>query len=176
MSKRVKHLMAKELATGLEGSDSCVVVGIEKMPVGDAVELRGRLREEGLQLRVLKNRVSKYAFKEVGWDGLEELLSGTSALAYGGENGALTASKLLVDWDKKTPNRISIRGGMLEGKILDEAEVRQLATIPDKPALYAMLASAVVAPVSSVASLLNDVIAGVARAVGAVAEKSEGGA
>jgi large subunit ribosomal protein L10 len=176
MSKRIKHLMAKELADGLKDSDSCVVLGIGKFGVQDAVDLRGCLREEGLKLRVLKNRVSKYAFKELGWDGLEELLSGASALAYGGENGALVASKLLVDWEKKSPNRITIRGGLLEGKILDEAEVRQLATIPDKPTLYAMLASTVVAPVTSVANLVNDMIAGVARAVGAVAEKSEGGA
>ena len=176
MSKRVKHLMAKELADGLRDTDSCVVLGLGKLDVHSAVELRGLLRNEGLKLRVLKNRVSKYAFQDVGWDGLEKLLSGASAVAYGGENGALAASKLLVDWDKKSPNLISIRGGMLEGKILGEADVRQLATTPDKPTLYAMLASVVVAPITSVAILVNEMIAGVARAVGAVAEKSEGGA
>ena len=176
MSRRMKELMARELADGFRETDSCVVVGLGRMDVLSVTELRTILRGEGLQFRVLKNRVATHALKEIGWTGVDELLDGPSALAFGGENGALAASRLLVDWNKKLPDTLSIRGGLMDGKVLDEDAVRRLATIPDKPALYAMLAYAVAAPISQVASLVNDLLGGVARAVGALAEKSEGGA
>lgn len=172
MSKRVKHLMAGELSTGLKEADSCIVVGVGKLDVLTVTELRNRLRDEGLRFRVLKNRVATHALKDVGWDEVGTLLTGPSAMAFG-ENGALSASKILVEWEKKAPKALSIRGGLLDGKILGVDEVRQLATIPDKPTLYSMLASVVVAPVSQVASLVGEIVGGVARAVGAVAEKKE---
>jgi large subunit ribosomal protein L10 len=174
MSMRMKQLMARELADGFRETDSCVVVGLGKMDVLSVTELRTKLRDEGLTFRVLKNRVAGHALREIGWDGVDELLDGPSALAFGGENGALVASKLLVDWNRKLPDTLTIRGGLMDGKVLDEGGVRQLATIPDKPTLYAMLAYAVAAPVSQIASLVNEIMSGVARAVGALAEKSEG--
>ena len=176
MSMRLKEMMARELADSCRETDSCVVVGLGRMDVLSVTELRNQLRGEGLHLRVLKNRVAAHALREIGWDGVDELLDGPSALAFGGENGALAASKLLVDWNKKLPDTLTIRGGLMDGKVLDEGGVRRLATIPDKPTLYAMLASAVAAPVTQVAGLVGELVGGVARAVGALAEKSEGGA
>ncbi|MHC4473190.1 MAG: 50S ribosomal protein L10 [Planctomycetota bacterium] len=172
MSKRVKELMAGELAKALEDQDSCVLVGLGKLDVASATELRTELREEGMQLRVLKNRVATHALKDKGWDSVAEHLAGPTALAYG-EGGALTASKILVGWSRKAPGTISIRGGFLDGRLLDVDGVKRLATIPDKPTLYSMLASAVAAPVTQVASLVSEVLAGVARAVGAVAEQRQ---
>jgi large subunit ribosomal protein L10 len=148
------------------------VVGVGKLDVLTVTELRNNLREHGLSFRVLKNRVATHALKDVGWDDVGPLLDGPSALAFG-ENGALGASKILVEWERKAPKALSIRGGLLDGKVLGVDEVRQLATIPDKPTLYSLLASTVVAPVSQVATLVGEVVAGVARAVGAVAEKKD---
>lgn len=174
MSKRVKSLMANELIGEIGDSESCVLLGMGRIDVLNVTQLRNDLREKGVSLTVLKNRVAKHAFAEVGWDGVGKFLSGPSAVAYG-EGGALAASKVLVDWEKKVPDGVSIRGGVLEGKVLGEADVRELATIPDKPVLYAMLAAAVAAPITQVASLVNELMSGVARAVGAVAEKQGGG-
>lgn len=174
MSKRVKQLMRQEIVEGFTSVDSCVVVGVGRMDVLTATELRTNLRESGVRLRVLKNRVAAHALDEIGWDGVGELLAGPSAVAYG-EGGALAASKILVDWERKAPTAIAIRGGVLDGRVLSEAEVRQLATIPDKKTLYSMLAAAVAAPVAQVATLVGDIVAGVARAVGAVAEKKAEG-
>ena len=171
MSMRLKRLMAQELKNRVEDHDSCVVVGVGPLTVENANELRTQLRDQGVELTVVKNRVARHALAEIGWDGVGELLSGSSALAYG-EGGALAASKILVDWERKAPDAINVQGGLLEGKVLDTLAVRQLATIPDKPVLYSMLAAAVAAPVTQVATLVGEVMAGVARAVGAVAEKT----
>ena len=179
MSMRLKRLMAQELKDRVEDHDSCVVVGIGPLTVENANGLRNALRDQGVELTVVKNRVARHALAEIGWDGVGELLSGSSALAYG-EGGALAASKILVDWEKKAPDAINIQGGLLEGRVLDTQAVRQLATIPDKPVLYSMLAAAVAAPMTTVAGLVSEILAGVAmagvaRAVGAVAEKQGGG-
>jgi large subunit ribosomal protein L10 len=174
MSKRLKTLMANELKGRIEDHDSCVVVGMGPLAVESMTELRDELREKGVRLTVVKNRVARHALADIGWEGVGEFVSGPSALAYG-EGGALAASKILVDWEKKAAEGISIQGGILEGRVLDTDAVRQLATIPDKPVLYSMLAAAVAAPVTQVATLVGDILAGVARAVGAVAEKQGGG-
>ena len=95
---------------------------------------------------------------------------GGKTVAYG-EGGALTASKILVDWAKKAPDSLTIRGGFLEGRLLDVDAVKKLATIPDRETLYSLLASAVAAPVTQVATLVSELLAGVPRAVGAVEEQ-----
>lgn len=174
MSKRLKTLMASELKGRIQEHDSCVVVGMGPLEVETVTELRNELREKGVSLTMIKNRVAQHALADIGWEGVGEIVSGPSALAYG-EGGALAASKILVDWEKKTKEGLSIQGGILEGKVLDTDAVRQLASIPDKPVLYSMLAAAVAAPVTQVATLVGDILAGVARAVGAVAEKQGGG-
>ena len=174
MSKRMKRLMAEDLKNRFGDHDSCVVVGVGPLTVENANELRNELRDLGLELTVVKNSVARHALADVGWDGVGDLFSGPSALAFG-EGGALAASKVLVGWEKKVPDAIAIQGGLLEGKVLDTQAVRQLATIPDKPVLYSMLAAAVSAPVTQVATLVGDILASVARAVGAVAEKQGGG-
>ena len=175
MSRRMKHLMASSLGEGLADQESCVVVSVGPVAVEAMSAIRTDLREQGFKLTVVKNRVARYALAEKGWEPVGDLLGGTSALAYG-EGGALVASKILVGWEKKSEKKLTIRGGFLDGKLLDEKDVRTLATIPDKPTLYAILASAVCAPVSQVASLVNEMLSGVARAVGAVADKQGGGA
>ena len=172
MSKRIKELMVQELKAELEASDSCVLVGIGALSVMSANELRSDLRAAGVRFRVLKNRLAARTFEEIGWGGVADHLEGSCAIAHG-EGGALTASKCLVGWEKKLPKAIVIRGGYLEGKVLDQEAARRLATIPDRPTLYAMLAAVVVAPMGQVASLINEVLAGVARAVGAVAEQRQ---
>jgi len=174
MSKRMKRLMAEELKGQVEDHDSCVVVGVGPLTVENVTEIRNELRDQGVQFTVVKNTVARHALADLGWDGVGELLSGPSALAYG-EGGALVASKILVGWERKIPDALAIHGGLLEGRVLDNLAVRQLATIPDKPVLYSMLAAAVAAPVTQVATLVGDILAGVARAVGAVAEKQGGG-
>lgn len=174
MSKRVKRLMVRDLAGELGTTDSCVVVGVGPLDVATTTNLRSELRQKGLRLRVLKNRVASHALREVGWGGVDGLLDGSSAVAFG-EGGAITASKCLVDWERKVPEgALRILGGYMDGKVLGVDQVRQLATIPDRPTLYAMLASLVVQPIGQVVGLLNELIAGVARAVGAVAEKKQG--
>ena len=174
MSKRVKTLMARDLVHEFGDHESCVLVGVGAMSVLNSTELRNELRGKGVKLTVLKNRVAKHALAEVGWEGVGGFLSGPSAVAYG-EGGAMAASKVLVDWERKSPAVIAIRGGYLEGKLLEVEQVRQLATIPEKPVLYSMLAAAVAAPMTTVAGLVSEILAGVARAVGAVADKQGGG-
>jgi large subunit ribosomal protein L10 len=102
------------------------------------------------------------------------MFSGMSAVAFG-EGGAVAASKCLVDWERKLKDKLKIRGGWVEGRIVGVEDVRILATIPDRKTLLSMIAAAVAAPMSGIASVVGEMISGVARAVGAAAEKAEKG-
>ncbi len=173
MSKRLKTLMARELSEVFRENDSCVLLGVGALTVERSMALRNELREKGARLRVLRNRVARFAMREAGIEELGEHLQGASAVAFGGE-GAPAISKILLGWEKKLPGTVTIRAGLLDGRLLEGDEVRTLATIPEKPVLLSLLASLVAAPVSQVASLMNEILAGVARGVGALAEKRAG--
>ncbi len=171
MSKRIKNVMIEELARELRKSESCVVLGLTALDVTTTTEFRADLRSKGVRVRVLKNRIAAHAAKSIGWDGMGDLMEGMSAVAYG-EGGAVAASKCLVAWERKLPAKISIRGGYMDGRLLDKSQVQQLATIPDKATLLSMIAAAVVAPMSQITGLINEVLSGLARAVGAAADKA----
>jgi large subunit ribosomal protein L10 len=171
MSKRVKNLIVKELSGELRSVESCVVLGLNGLDVAAASEFRSDLRQKGVRVRVLKNRVAAHAMKDVGWEGIGDLFSGMSAVAFG-EVGAIATSKCVVEWERKLKDKIAIRGGWVEGRLVGVDDVRTLATIPDRDTLLAMIASAVTAPISEIASLIGELISGVARAVGAAAEKA----
>jgi large subunit ribosomal protein L10 len=171
MSKRIKNLMIDELARELRKSESCVLLGLNALDVTTTTEFRADLRSKGVRVRVLKNRIAAHAAKTIGWDGMGDLMEGMSAVAYG-EGGAIAASKLLVSWERKFPAKIKIRGGYLDGRILDKSQVQELATIPDRATLYSMIAAAVVAPMSQITGLIGEMLSGIARAVGAAADKA----
>lgn len=169
MSKALKTYLREDLKSRMGDARSAVVLRLDKLDVARANELRTRLRKEGARMTVLRNRVARYAFEDLGMRGVDPLLKGMSAVAYGrGADGVLGVSKVLSDWSRRKDAGIEILGGYVDGQVISASQVESLATLPSKEQLLAMIASVVVAPVQSIASQVNDLIAGVARAVDAV--------
>ncbi len=175
MSKQLKTYLADDLKARLGDEREMVMVRLDRFSVAKANDLRNRLRDHGARFTVLRNRIARVAFDDVGVGELSQLLDGMSALAYGGEDGVLAVSKTLTEWSKKNKDGgIHIVGGYMEGKLLTAADVDTLATLPSREGLLAMIASAVAAPMQQIAGQLNELLAGIARAVGAVAEQKQG--
>lgn len=171
MSKSMKHMMGREIADALRPHDSCVVVGLEKLTVESGNRLRGKLADENARLTVVHNRIARHALAEVGWEGLEPFLTGSTALAYGGE-GAIPISRILVDWEK-AEKTIVLKGAVVEGDVVGEDGVRQLATIPDRPTLIAQILAGIQGPITGLARAVNGVAAGLATVMSAIAEQKE---
>ena len=173
MSKTLKRYIKDDIKARIGDQRSVVVLRLEKFTVERANELRGKLRHEGARLTVLRNRVARRAFDELSMKGAGDILNGMSAVAHGGHDGVLTVSRVLSDWTKRKDAGVVILGGFVDGQVLSPAQVEVLATLPSRPQLLAMIASAVSAPMQQIASQLNELIAGVARAVDAVREQKD---
>ncbi len=174
MSKQVKRWLKDDLKTRLGSERSVVVLKLDKFSVERANDLRAKLRGEGARMTVVKNRIARLAFSELEMKGAGDAVAGMSAVAYGGKDGVASVSRVVSDWTKKNKDGgVQVVGGFVDGRQITSAEVEILATLPTRPQLLAMIASAVSAPMQQIASQVNELLVGVARAVDAVRDQKE---
>ncbi len=174
MSKQLKQYLKQDFKKRLGTERSVVVLRLSKLNVERANDLRARLRGEGARMTVLQNRVARIALAELEMKPAGELLAGMSAVAYGGRDGVLSVSRVVSDWTKKNKDAgVQVLGGFVDGQTITAAQVETLATLPNRQQLLSMIASAVAAPMQQIASQVNELLAGVARAVDAVRENKE---
>lgn len=174
MGKQLKNYLREDFKRRLGDERSVVVLRMNKLSVANANDLRGSLRKSGARLTVLRNRVARRAFDDLGIGAAGVMLKGMSAVAYGGPDGLPAVSRVVTDWTKKNKDAgVEILGAYMEGQALSGPEVESLAGLPSKPELLSMIASAVAAPIQNIASQVSEILAGVARAVDAVREQKE---
>ena len=138
------------------------------MSVGQSTGLRAKMRDAGATYKVAKNRLAKLALKDTQYEGLEEHLSGPTALAW--STDPVAAAKAVVDF-AKTNDRLEIVGGSMGGQLLDEAGIKALASLPSLDELRAKLIGLVNAPATKVVQLVNAPASKLARVFGAYAAK-----
>jgi len=170
MPKELKRLMADELRHDLEGSPNLLVIGLLPMDAAGTFDLRNRLRERGARLRVIQNRTSRYALDEARRP-LGEYFEGPTGLTLvpGEEPDMGAIAKTLVEVARN--KTIEIRGGFVEGTVLDKGGVELLARMPDKKTLRAMMCGALLGPARGIAASMNAVLAGLARCIKERTEK-----
>ena len=138
------------------------------LSVAQSTALRAKMREAGGSYKVAKNRLAKLAIKDTTYAGLDDLLSGPTALATSVD--PVAAAKAVVDFAKTNP-KLEIVGGSMGGTLLDEAGVKALASMPSLDELRAKLVGLVQAPATKVAQLSTAPAAKLARVFGAYAAK-----
>ncbi|MCG3133736.1 MAG: 50S ribosomal protein L10 [Planctomycetes bacterium] len=174
MSKKLKSYLREDLKKRLGDERAMVVLTVAKLSVANANDLRASLRKQGARMTVLRNRVARHAFGDLGIADAAKPVKGMSAVAYGGPDGVLGVSRVVTEWTKKNKEAgVQVLGGFMEGQVLSAPEVEALAGLPSKNDLLAMIASAVSAPMQTIASQVNEMLVGVARAVDAVREQQE---
>ncbi|OJW69829.1 MAG: 50S ribosomal protein L10 [Sphingomonadales bacterium 63-6] len=138
------------------------------LSVAQSTALRAKMREAGGSYKVAKNRLAKLAIKDTDYAGLDDLLSGPTALATSVD--PVAAAKAVVDFAKTNP-KLEIVGGSMGNTLLDEAGVRALASLPSLDELRAKLVGLVQAPATKIAQLSTAPAAKLARVFGAYAAK-----
>ena len=138
------------------------------LSVAQSTQLRAKLREAGASYKVAKNRLAKLALEDTQYTGLDEYLSGPTALAYSVD--PVAAAKAAVDFAKSN-DRLEIVGGSMGGQMLDEAGVRSLASMPSLDELRGRLVGLVNAPATKIAQVVNAPAAKLARVFGAYGAK-----
>ncbi len=125
-----KKALVAALAEKLKNSSAGVFVDYKGTNVADDTQLRRELRQAGVDYSVVKNTLTRFALKNVGFDALESILSGTTALAVT-DGDVVAPAKILCEYAKKHEN-FTIKAGFVDGEILDSNGVKALAAVPSK--------------------------------------------
>jgi large subunit ribosomal protein L10 len=172
MVTEIKKLMAEEVRAELDRSPNVLVVGLRPMDALQDLQLRSDLRGKGATLRVIHNRTSRHALDEERRE-MGRFFTGQTALALteDPEVDLIQIAKTLVGAARK--KQVAVRGGYVDGELLDQAGVEALARSPDKPTLRAMICGAINGPARGIAATLQGVAGGIARSLQARIEKQE---
>jgi large subunit ribosomal protein L10 len=178
MAKALKRMLVESYTAELSEGTGLIVVDPGPMTVEKVQEFRRDLREKagGARLRVVHNRTAIRAldsvFPGVQQSSLQDVLSGPSAIAFGGQ-GAASIARVLRDWKRKF-KPLRVKGGVSEGEVLDGKSAEALADLPDLPQVRAMVLSAVIGPARGIAASLQGVYGGLARCLQARVDAAGG--
>lgn len=148
-----KKQLSEKLRDELADASALVLVQFSGLTVEDADDLRTQFRDAGCVYHVYKNSTIRFAVAETSHEPLTGLLKGVSGLAYNVDDPGAPA-RVARDFAKKN-DKLQIKGGVMEGKALDEAGVRQLADLPGPLELKAQLLSLFAAPSTQMVRVLN---------------------
>lgn len=157
-----KKAIVAEVSAQVAGAQTIVVAGYRGIKAGDLAVLRAKARQSGVYLRVLRNTLARRALADTAFAVLVGQLSGP--LIYGISRDPVAAAKVLHDFAKGN-EKLMLKAGVYAGKLLDQAGVQALASIPGRAELLARLLAVMQAPLS-----------GFAVALGALAKQREAAA
>ncbi len=168
MAKPTKVATVAEIADQFRSSSAAVVTEYRGLTMSQLTTLRKSLGGE-TAYTVAKNTLVKRAAADAGVEGLDELFTGPTAVAF--INGEpVDAAKVLRDFARANPLLV-IKGGVLDGKALDATEVNKLADLESRDVLLAKMAGAMLATLTKAAIVLNALPSQVARLSAALVEK-----
>ena len=147
-----KEQELQELTSAFKSADTAIVVDYRGLNVPQVTELRRQLRTVRAHYRVVKNTLARRASQGTPLASLESSFEGTTAIAYTSEDAAPLA-KALITFMKGAPT-LSIKAAVVQGLALKPAEVTNLASLPGRPGLYAMLLFVLQAPMQQFVSVL----------------------
>ena len=152
-----KKAIVAELTEKLQNAASGVLVDYKGITVAEDTALRVELRKNDVQYGVVKNTLARFAMKNVGLNELDDVLNGTTSLATA-ENDPIAPFRILSDYSKKLGDRFNIKAAFMEGKILSESEIAEMAELPSKDALYAKVLGTMIAPITGLAVCLGQIL------------------
>src|SRR3954470_14544597 len=169
MNREQKAAAIAEIAQNIQEADAVYAVDYRGISVPQAAELRAKLREADTRFRVVKNTLTLRAADQAGADSLKALLEGPTALAFV-RGDAAAAAKAIADYARAT-ELLPFKGGLMEGNPLTPDEIRAISRLPSRDVLYGQLVGVIAHPISGLARMLNQLIGGLAVALGQIQEK-----
>ncbi len=148
-----KVAVVDEVKERLGNASAAILTEYRGLKVGDLSTLRRSLRDSGGDYKIYKNTLVRFAVRDLGIEGLEDLLVGPTAIAFV-DGDAVGVAKALRDYARTNPNLV-VKGGVLGDSVLSAADAAALADIPPREALLARLAGLFAAPMQQFAGLLE---------------------
>ena len=170
MERAQKVEIVGELHDIFANAGLVVVTHQNGLTVGEATELRRRMREQNATYRVIKNSLTQLAIGDTPYQGLADLFEGPTAIAF--SDDPVAAAKVVVDY-AKTNDKLVILGGGLRETVLDLNEVKALASLPSLDELRGKIVGLLNAPATKIAGVLQAPAGQMARVLGAYAARDE---
>lgn len=146
-----KQAIVASMKETLSEAQGAVVVGYHGLTVAQVTALRRKFLAEGVEYKVIKNTLTRIAAKELGMDEVAAQLEGPTALATSKED-ATAPARVLEDFIKDLEgDALTVKVGVVEGKVLNPDEVKAIAKLPNREGMLSMLLSVLQAPVRNVA-------------------------
>ena len=152
-----KQAIVDALAERIKGASAGILVDYKGITVAEDTALRTELRKDEVNYTVVKNTLTRKALDKLGMNELDSVLNGTTSLATS-ESDPIAPFRIINDYSKKLGERFNIKAAFMEGKILSEAEIAEMAELPSKDALYAKVLGTMIAPITGLAVCLGQIL------------------
>ena len=150
-----KKAVVESLTGKIQDATSVVFVDYKGITVAQDTELRKQFREAGVEYSVVKNTLTNFAAKNAGYD-FSKVLNGTTAMA-STTGDPIAPARIVCEFAKKNKNVLSIKGGIVEGSVLSANALNGFGELPSKNALVAQVLGTFLAPISSLACVLDQI-------------------
>ena len=170
MKRAEKEQLVTELRDKLTTAQSLYYTDFTGLNVKRMTELRRRLKRAGVDYVVIKNTLALRAVNESGLIG--EALKGPTGLVVGKD--PVAAARILTEFAKEFEDRPSMKGGLLQGKAINNAQVKRMASLPSREQMLADLAAGMQSPMAAFAGALNGLFYMFAGALDALKSQREG--
>ncbi len=160
------------LTEHLNNSKSAMIVGFTKLTVTKDQEFRNQLRNVGANYKVVKNTLARLAVRGTPYEGATEYLKGVSGIAWT-DNDAVVLSKAISKFVKDNADIYTFKAGVVEGRVVDLAQVTAIASLPSKEELISKLMFVINAQAQRIVTVINAVPRDLAVVIKQIGEKKE---
>ncbi len=170
MPKKLNELQKEEIKRSLAGLAGAVLVDYQGLPSDETYQLRKELHQKNIRMLVVKNSLAERAWKELGIEKID--LRGPVAVC--SNDDPVAVAKALVEYKRKNKKtKLEIKGGLLGKKVLGPKEVGDLATLPGKDQLRAIVVGTLAAPIRGLVNVSAGILRKLLYALNAVKERKE---
>jgi Ribosomal protein L10 len=147
-----KQKVVEDIKQKFEGANGVILADYRGLTVSQVTNLRVELRQAGIEYRVLKNTMVRRAADEIGITGLDEFLEGPTALAF--STDPVAPAKILSEFSKKNKS-LTIKAGVLDGKVINAEKVKDLANLPSREVLLSQVLAGMQGPLQGMVNVLQ---------------------
>ena len=148
-----KQARGDELKDKFESSVSTIIFDYRGLTVAEVTELRKQLRESGVDMQVVKNTLLRRSASDAGFEDLEDIFKGPTAIAFS-EEEVVAPAKIISEF-ADDHEAIELKGGVIEGKIATLETIGKIAKLPSREGILSMLLSVLQAPVRNTALVVK---------------------
>ena len=166
-----KKVVVQEITEKIKSAKSVVFVDYNKLTVKEVSDLRNKCKQAGCEYKVYKNTLVRKALNDLGFKEFDADLNGPTAVTFGQDE--TSAAKVMVNAAKDLDSKIVLKSAFVDNAYYDKAGVKALASLPSREELIAKMLGSINAPVTNVAGVLNNVVAGLVRVLNQIAQQKQ---